>query len=85
MRAAPNLRDLAASPRFHFVQGDGSSARDHTYVTDIVNDIMAATPKKFGFEIFNLSGAEPPKVSIKEGVGRYVAWVRRSAGVPVGG
>jgi UDP-glucuronate 4-epimerase len=36
------------------VFGDGSTARDYTYVTDILEGIVACTKKEFGFEIFNL-------------------------------
>ena len=38
--------------------GDGSSSRDHTYIDDIVEGIVAATQKKIGFEIFNLGGSK---------------------------
>ena len=34
--------------------GDGSAARDHTYITDILDGVIACTQKEFGFEIFNL-------------------------------
>jgi UDP-glucuronate 4-epimerase len=36
------------------VFGDGSTARDHTHITDILTGIMACTRQEFGFEIFNL-------------------------------
>ncbi|MBN2506956.1 MAG: SDR family NAD(P)-dependent oxidoreductase [Verrucomicrobia bacterium] len=36
------------------VYGDGSAARDYTYVTDTVDGVLAASRKKFGFEIINL-------------------------------
>ena len=36
------------------VFGDGSTARDYTYVDDIVDGVMACTTRNFGFEIFNL-------------------------------
>jgi UDP-glucuronate 4-epimerase len=36
------------------VFGDGSTARDYTYITDILQGILACTRKPFGFEIFNL-------------------------------
>ena len=36
------------------VYGDGSTARDYTYISDIVEGIMACTRKTLGFEIFNL-------------------------------
>ena len=40
------------------VFGDGSTARDHTYVTDIVDGVMAATGREFGYEIFNLGESQ---------------------------
>jgi UDP-glucuronate 4-epimerase len=40
------------------VFGDGSMARDHTYVTDTVDGIIAATQKEAGFEIFNLGESQ---------------------------
>jgi UDP-glucuronate 4-epimerase len=40
------------------VFGDGSTARDHTYVTDILDGIFACTRKEFGFEIFNLGESQ---------------------------
>ena len=36
------------------VFGDGSTARDYTYVTDTVDGIMACTRKPIGYEVFNL-------------------------------
>ena len=40
------------------VFGDGSMARDYTYVTDTVDGIVAATRKASGFEIFNLGESQ---------------------------
>jgi UDP-glucuronate 4-epimerase len=40
------------------VFGDGSMARDYTYVTDTVDGIIAATQKEFGFQIFNLGESQ---------------------------
>jgi UDP-glucuronate 4-epimerase len=40
------------------VFGDGSTARDHTFVTDILDGIIACTKKEFGFEIFNLGESQ---------------------------
>ena len=40
------------------VFGDGSAARDYTYVTDTVDGVMACTKKEFGYEIFNLGESE---------------------------
>ena len=40
------------------VFGDGSTARDYTYVTDILQGILACTQQNFGYEIFNLGEAD---------------------------
>ena len=40
------------------VFGDGSTARDYTYVADTLDGIVASTQKEFGFEIFNLGESE---------------------------
>lgn len=45
------------------VFGDGSTARDYTYITDIVDGVMACTEKSFGYEIFNLGESQTVKLS----------------------
>jgi len=45
------------------VFGDGSTARDYTYITDILAGIMACTKKEFGYDIFNLGESETVKLS----------------------
>ena len=40
------------------VFGDGSTARDHTFVTDILDGIIACTKQKIGFEVFNLGESQ---------------------------
>jgi UDP-glucuronate 4-epimerase len=40
------------------VFGDGSTARDHTFVTDILDGILACTKREFGFEVFNLGESQ---------------------------
>ena len=40
------------------VFGDGSTARDYTYVDDTVDGIMACTEKKLGFEVINLGESQ---------------------------
>ncbi len=40
------------------VFGDGSTARDYTYVTDTVDGVIACTRQEFGFEIFNLGESQ---------------------------
>jgi UDP-glucuronate 4-epimerase len=43
------------------VYGDGTSARDYTFISDIVDGILAALdrPRPFEYEIFNLGNANP--------------------------
>jgi UDP-glucuronate 4-epimerase len=45
------------------VFGDGSTARDYTFVTDTLDGIVASTEKEFGFEVFNLGESECVKLS----------------------
>ena len=45
------------------VFGDGSTARDYTFVTDTLEGIIACTRQEFGFEIFNLGESETVKLS----------------------
>lgn len=40
------------------VFGDGSTARDYTYITDIVDGVLACTEREFGYEIFNLGESQ---------------------------
>ena len=40
------------------VFGDGSTARDYTYITDILDGVMACTQKEFGYAIFNLGESQ---------------------------
>ena len=40
------------------VFGDGSAARDYTYITDTVDGVIACTKKEFGYEILNLGESE---------------------------
>ncbi len=45
------------------VFGDGTMARDYTYITDTVDGIIAATREEFGFEIFNLGESQTVTLS----------------------
>ncbi len=45
------------------VFGDGSTARDYTYITDIVDGVLACTQKEFGYEVFNLGESQTVKLS----------------------
>ncbi|MEY4385515.1 MAG: hypothetical protein RLY20_798 [Verrucomicrobiota bacterium] len=43
--------------------GDGSTARDYTYVDDIVDGVVACTGRDFGYEIFNLGESQTVKLT----------------------
>jgi len=45
------------------VFGDGSTARDYTYISDILEGIIACTEKAFGYEIFNLGESQTVTLS----------------------
>ncbi len=45
------------------VFGDGSTARDYTYISDIVDGVMACTQQHFGYEIFNLGESQTVTLS----------------------
>jgi UDP-glucuronate 4-epimerase len=45
------------------VFGDGSAARDYTYVTDTVDGVMACTQREFGYDIFNLGESQTVPLS----------------------
>lgn len=45
------------------VYGDGSTARDYTYITDILQGIMACTRQEFGYEIFNLGESQTVRLN----------------------
>ena len=44
------------------VFGDGSTARDYTYIDDILDGVMACTRQEFGYEIFNLGESQTVKL-----------------------
>jgi UDP-glucuronate 4-epimerase len=50
------------------VFGDGSSARDYTYIGDILEGIIACTQKTFGYEIFNLGESQTVTLSLLIGL-----------------
>jgi len=57
------------------VYGDGSSARDYTFITDILDGIEACMRQEFGFEIFNLGDSRPVRLDrlielLEEALGR---------------
>src|ERR1043166_8140709 len=45
------------------VFGDGSAARDYTYVSDTVDGVIAVTQKEFGYQICNLGESQTVRLS----------------------
>ncbi len=45
------------------VFGDGRTARDYTYISDIVDGVLACTQRTFGFEVFNLGESQTVTLS----------------------
>ena len=43
--------------------GDGSTARDYTYCSDIIDGVMAAIDRPLGYEIFNLGESRTTTLS----------------------
>jgi UDP-glucuronate 4-epimerase len=55
--------------------GDGSAARDYTYVSDTLDGIIAATQRDFGYEVINLGESQTVTLSrlvelLEEALGR---------------
>ena len=51
--------------------GDGSTARDYTYIADIVQGVVAAVDHCEGYEIYNLGESQTTTLSeLVEGIGR---------------
>jgi UDP-glucuronate 4-epimerase len=45
------------------VFGDGSAARDHTHISDILDGVMACTRQEFGYDVFNLGESQTVTLS----------------------
>ena len=45
------------------VFGDGSAARDYTFVSDTVDGVMACTTKEIGYDVFNLGESQTISLS----------------------
>ena len=61
--------------------GDGSSARDYTYVDDIVGGVVAAIDKAEGYQVFNLGRSEV--VTLRDLVGHIEKALGKKARVAV--
>lgn len=56
--AIHKFTDLLARGEAIPMYGDGSTRRDYTFVSDIIDGVVAALDAELGFEILNLGGAE---------------------------
>jgi UDP-glucuronate 4-epimerase len=70
------LRNILAGTSMD-VFGDGTSARDYTYVEDVVAGILASLKTVRGFEIFNLGSSGT--ISLNELIGTLEAVTERTA------
>lgn len=64
------------------VFGDGSTARDYTFIDDILQGVIACTQKEFGFEIFNLGESQTVTLAqlistLEEGLGKRAIMDRK--------
>ena len=68
------------------VFGDGSTARDYTYINDILDGVMACTQKEFGYDIFNLGESQTVRldqlVALLEGALGKKAVINRQPAQP---
>src|SRR5947207_3006682 len=67
-RQRPDLAIHKFARLIHFgkpipVYGDGSTARDYTYISDIVDGVVAVTKKEFGYQVFNLGESQTVRLS----------------------
>ncbi len=73
--AIHKFTDLLARGRSVPLYGDGGSARDYTYIDDIIAGVVAALDLAPGFEIVNLGGAETTRL------GDLVRWLAEELAV----
>lgn len=67
-RQRPDLAIHKFARLIHFgkpipVYGDGSTARDYTYISDVVDGVIAVTKKEFGYQIFNLGESQTVRLT----------------------
>ncbi len=82
--AIRKFAELIRADKLIPVYGDGSTARDYTYISDILQGVEACTQKEFGYEVFNLGESETVTLSrlieVLEGaLGRKARWEHLAA------
>ncbi|MBI5383375.1 MAG: SDR family NAD(P)-dependent oxidoreductase [Verrucomicrobia bacterium] len=60
------------------VFGDGSTARDYTFISDILEGVLACTQREFGYEVFNLGESQTVTLS------RLIELLEASLGLKAG-
>ncbi len=73
--AIHKFTDLLARGEPIPLYGDGTSRRDYTFITDIIDGVEAALDAELGFEIVNLGGAETTALA------DLVRWIAEDLGV----
>lgn len=56
--------------------GDGSTSRDYTYITDIVDGVIRSLDRPCGYQIYNLGNGSPVRLSA------FIKLVEESVGTP---
>ncbi|CAN0330962.1 unnamed protein product, partial [Scytosiphon promiscuus] len=56
--------------------GDGSTSRDYTYISDIVDGVVRALDRPAGYQIYNLGNGSPVQLS------SFIKLVEESVGIP---
>lgn len=56
--------------------GDGSTSRDYTYISDIVDGVVRSLDRPAGYQIYNLGNGSPVSLS------SFIKLVERSVGTP---
>lgn len=56
--------------------GDGSTSRDYTYITDIVDGVIRSLDRPCGYQIYNLGNGNPVRLSA------FIKLVEESVGTP---
>jgi UDP-glucuronate 4-epimerase len=88
-RQRPDLAIHKFARMIHFgkplpVYGDGSTSRDYTYISDIVDGVLAAYDRNDRFRIYNLGGSDPVRLAdliagLERAIGRKALINRHSA------
>lgn len=68
--------DLVARGQEIMQFGDGSTSRDYTYISDIVDGVVRSLDRPAGYQIYNLGNGSPVSLS------SFIKLVEKSVGTP---